>query len=362
MKYSIIVFFIVIGWSLSSQNKEAVFIEVHNFKGTIVLHNPNILHLREGRPSGVILSWNKKTFGEKAWQQYYNFPDYGFSLIYQNMKNEVLGDNYSLLAHYNFYFLKRQFVLRTATGLAFNTNPYDRLRNPKNIAYGSKLLSNSYLMLNYKKERLFDRIGFHMGISFIHYSNANVKAPNTSTNTFAFNLGFVYDFLKKDPEYFISKQREKFTQPITFNFVFRTGINSSDLIGSEQFPFYIFSAYADKRLNRKTAIQFGSEVFFSRFLKEYIKFRTIAFDLDTHLKDADYRRVGLFIGHELFLNKLSIITQVGYYAYYPFDFEGRTYLRFGLKRYFDDQWFASITLKSHAAKAESAALGIGIRL
>lgn len=70
----------------------------------------------------------------------------------------------------------------------------------------------------------------------------------------------------------------------------------------------------------------------------------------------------MFIGHELFINKLSLITQLGYYIYYPFDFEGKTYQRVGLKRYFGDKWFVAITLKSHAAKAEAVEFGLGVRL
>ena len=68
------------------------------------------------------------------------------------------------------------------------------------------------------------------------------------------------------------------------------------------------------------------------------------------------------MGHELFINRMSLITQFGYYFYYPFDFEGRTYNRIGLKRYFGDKVFGAITLKSHAAKAEALEFGGGIRL
>ena len=62
------------------------------------------------------------------------------------------------------------------------------------------------------------------------------------------------------------------------------------------------------------------------------------------------------------MNKISVITQLGYYIYYPFDFEGQVYNRVGLKRYFGDKWFAAVTLKSHGAKAEAVELGVGIRL
>jgi len=340
----------------------STYLDVNYFKGNIALHNNDILHLIKGHPEGIIMSWNKKTFGYENWEQRYNYPDYGLSFTYQDLKNEVLGNNYALYAHYNFYFLKRNLMFRIGQGLAFTTNPYHKIDNHKNIAFGSKFMSGTYVMLNYKKERIIDRFGLQTGLLLLHYSNANVKAPNTSMNSVTFNVGVTYSLDKKEPEFLNTIDNEKFTQPIKYNFVFRSGINESDVIDSGQFPFYIFSVYADKRLNHKSALQLGTDVFFSNFLKENIEFNAVAFPERNEDGNADYKRVGIFIGHELFINKMSVITQFGYYMYYPYDFEGRTYQRIGLKRYFNDKWFAAITLKSHAAKAEAVELGIGIRL
>jgi len=348
--------------AFSQEKQTSSYIEVNYFKGNIALHNDDILHLIKGHPEGFILSWNKKTFGNQDWEQRYNYPDYGFSFSYQNLKNDVLGNNYSLYAHYNFYFLKRHLMFRIAQGLAFTTNPYDKIDNHKNNAFGSTIMSSTYLMLNYKKERIFDRFGVQAGLALIHYSNANVKAPNTSINSTVFNLGITYNLDDEDPEYISSTTSEKFTEPIKYNFVFRSGVNESDVVGSGQFPFYVFSAFADKRLGYKSAIQLGADVFFSEFLKELIYYNSVAFPENNVSGDEDYKRVGLFVGHELFINKMSLVTQLGYYVYYPYDFEGRTYLRIGLKRYFGKKWFAAITLKSHAAKAEAVEFGIGIRL
>jgi hypothetical protein len=253
-------------------------------------------------------------------------------------------------------------MLRIGQGLAYNTNPYDKEDNHKNVAFGSTILSATYLMLNYKKERLFDRFGVQAGFSLLHYSNANVKAPNTSINTIAFNVGVTYNLDETDPDFIGTLTKEKFTQPIKYNVVFRSGINESDVIGSGQFPFYILSAYADKRLSHKSAVQLGTDVFFSMFLKELIYYKSVAFPEENVSGDEDYKRVGVFAGHELFINKMSLVTQFGYYVYYPFDFEGRTYLRIGVKRYFGEKIFGAITLKSHGAKAEAVEFGVGIRL
>ena len=350
------------GFVFSQEKQTKSYFEANYFIGNIALHNNDILHLIKGHPEGVILSWNKKTFGEKDWEQRYGYPDWGVSFAYQDLKNDVLGNNYSLYAHYNFYFLKRNLMLRIGQGLAYNTNPYDKEDNHKNVAFGSTILSATYLMLNYKKERLFGRFGVQAGFSLLHYSNANVKAPNTSVNTIAFNVGVTYNLDEVDPEYIKTVTKEKFTQPIKYNLVFRSGINESDVIGSGQYPFYILSAYADKRLSHKSAVQLGTDVFFSMFLKELIYYKSVAFPEENVSGDEDYKRVGVFAGHELFINKMSLVTQIGYYVYYPYDFEGRTYLRIGMKRYFGEKIFGAITLKSHGAKAEAVEFGVGIRL
>nr|WP_321225367.1 acyloxyacyl hydrolase [uncultured Psychroserpens sp.] len=338
-------------------------LDANLFYGTILEHNPDISHLITNHPSGLILSYNKKTYGFKDWESRYNYPDWGFSFIYQDLKNTYLGENYGLYAHYNFYFLNRNLNLRIGQGIAYATSPYDKETNFQNNAYGSDLLSSTYLMFNYRKENLYKGLGLQAGISVIHYSNANFRAPNNSTNTFVFNVGANYLFnYESEPEFIPSSEEKKYKENIKYNLAFRSGVNESDIVGVGQYPFYIVSAYADKRLNRKSAIQVGTDVFFAKFLEELIYFYSVAFPELEVSGDEDWKRVGVFVGHELFINKMSFITQLGYYVYYPYDFEGRVYNRIGLKRYFGDKLFGAITLKSHGAKAEAVEFGIGVRL
>jgi len=349
--------------TFAQEDPKLFSLDTNFFYGTILEHNPDIAHLITGHPNGLILSYNRKTYGYEPWESRYNYPDWGFSFVYQNMKNEFLGDNYGLYAHYSFYFLKRHLMFRIGQGIAYTTNPYDKEKNFINNAYGSDLLSATYVMLNYKKENILKGFGLQAGISIIHYSNANFRAPNTSTNTFTFNIGANY-FLdyQNEPEFIASTENKKFSEKIKYNFALRSGINESDIIDMGQYPFLIVSAYADKRLNRKSAIQVGVDVFFSKFLKELIYFNAVAFPEFDVSGDEDWKRIGLFVGHELFINKMSFEAQLGYYVYYPYDFEGRVYNRIGLKRYFGKKLFGAITLKSHGAKAEGVEFGIGMRL
>ncbi|MDP5157311.1 MAG: acyloxyacyl hydrolase [Flaviramulus sp.] len=358
------VFLVYCIFSFSQENQNTSYFDVNYFKGNIALHNNDILHLIQGHPEGFILSWNKKTYGFKYWEQRFNYPDYGVSFAYQNLKNDVLGNVPSMYAHYNFYFFNRNLMFRIGQGLAYTNMPFDKENNFRNIAFGSNLMSSTYVMLNYKKERIIDNFGLQGGLSFLHYSNANVKAPNASINSLTFNLGVVYNLDDEEPEFqkTLAENDKKFTEPLKYNIVLRAGVNESDVVRSGQFPFYIFSGYVDKRLNRKSALQFGTDVFFSNFLKELIYYKSVSFPEEGVSGNEDFKRVGVFVGHELFVNKSSILTQLGYYVYYPFDFEGRTYFRVGLKRYFAQKWFGALTLKSHGAKAEAVEFGIGVRL
>ena len=133
--------------SFSQERQHTSFVDVNYFKGNIALHNNDILHLIQGHPEGYIISWNKKTFGFNDWEQRYNYPDYGFTYAYQNLKNDVMGNVASFYAHYNFYFFKRNLMFRIGQGLAYTENPYDKVDNFRNNALGTHLMSSTFAML-----------------------------------------------------------------------------------------------------------------------------------------------------------------------------------------------------------------------
>ncbi len=347
-------------------SKQLFSLEADAYYGSIMEHNPDIAHLITQHPRGLYLSYNRKTYGFREAERRYNYPDWGFTFAYQDFQNEVLGENYGLYAHINWYFLNRNVVFRIGQGVAYNTNPYDPETNFENNAFGSNFLSTTFLKLNYVKENIWDGFGLHAGVTLIHYSNANFEAPNNSTNTWAFNVGASYLFdHENEPEYvdIDDGPSSSHAEKIKYNLAFRFGYNESDVVDSGQFPFYVVSAFADKRLNYKSTVQLGVDYFDSKFLEEFIRYRSIAFPEENISGSTDYRRVGVFVGHELRFYKTAFVSQLGYYVYWPFEFENRHYNRLGLKRYFyQDRIFAVITVKAHWAKAEAVEFGLGVRL
>lgn len=339
--------------------------DANYFYGSILEHNPDIAHLITGHPTGLILSFQQKTYGLKAWERRYNYPDFGYSFTYQDMKNKYLGENYGLYAHFNFYVLKRKLMLRIGQGLAYASNPYDADNNYINNAYGSRILSSTYLMANYYKKNIFKGLGLQAGVSVIHYSNADFKSPNNSTNTFTFNLGVNYLLEhENEPSYIPKDPKEKrYTEPIHYNFVLRGGVNTTGVIGSAQYPFFTVTAFVDKVINKKSTLQAGTEFFYSRALEEYIYYQSVAFPSGHTTGDEDANRVGVFVGHQLKFNKMSLITQLGFYVYYPYtEYVDQLYNRVGLRRKLSENWWTSVTVRSHGANAEAVELSLGYRL
>ena len=87
IKKYISILLMMVCYSCFSQenNHQSYLLEGSYFYGNIYNHNSDISHLIQGHPTGVFLSFDKKTFGLKEWQKKYNFPDWGFSLVYKEV-------------------------------------------------------------------------------------------------------------------------------------------------------------------------------------------------------------------------------------------------------------------------------------
>ncbi|MEC4049244.1 acyloxyacyl hydrolase [Flavobacterium sp. SUN046] len=348
--------------SMGQQNKDTYAFEASLLRGNVLPHTEDLYHLR-GHPEGFMLSFLKQTHGEKEWHSAYNFPDYGVYVAYQNYQNQFLGQIVSAGLQYNFYFLNRNIELKLSQGMAYATTPYDKVTNSKNKAFGSTLMANTNIGLFYKKEHIIDRFGLQAGFLFTHCSNGRTKSPNSGINTFLVNVGVNYDLGEKNNRVLDTADLKKnYAEPIHYTFVVRAGVNESPIIGSGQHPFYHIGAYADKRFNRKSALQLGTELFLTTSFVDFIKYKSNAYP-ELHLDpNTDYKRIGVFTGYELFVNKISLEAQLGYYVYQPFKNDISIYDRVGFKYYWSKKVFSSFSVKTHLFLAEALEFGIGVRL
>lgn len=360
----IFIFFSILSYSQTKYS----YLQADYFSGNIINANPDANAFLQGHPSGFFVSYNLKTYGLKDWEGVYNYPDIGFSFGYQDNKSDLLGKFYSLNGHYNFYINKRtsanQLIFRIGAGIAYCTSYYDPVFNNKNTAISTPINASIYFKLYYQRNNILGNLGFTAGLNFVHESNGNFESPNAGLNIWALSAGLNYQLNSKKPpiKFIPTKDTLKVTEPVKINLAIRGGINESPIIGSGLKPFFVFSAYLDKRISRKSSFQFGSELFISPILKDYYELlQNLPNNED--LEDINsFSRISVIIGYELFINKFSIETQFGYYLKYPYEFDGRFYDTLGIKRYFKEKWFASIRIRAHFANAEAVELGLGIRL
>ena len=119
-------------FAISQDKKNTTYFDVQLFRGNVIKHTNDVGHLITGHPDGFLLSYNWKTFGNKEWEQVYNYPDYGVSIHYLDFKNKFLGYNFAVGLHYNFYFLNRNLIFRISQGIGVTSNPYNKETNNKN--------------------------------------------------------------------------------------------------------------------------------------------------------------------------------------------------------------------------------------
>lgn len=362
MRKTVYILFFTLTFFANAQDKtNTSFLELNFFYGNILEHAPQLKPIIQSHPSGVLFSWNRKKLGKSEFEQTYNFPDFGISASYQNFKTKTLGEVYSVYAHYNFYLTNRnsknQVKLSSGFGLGYTTSPFDKVTNNKNWAIGSHFVASVYFRALYSREYILDRFGLNAGFTLLHYSNASFNAPNLGINTLAATVGINYnlDDEVSAPEKNLDKQKEK--QPFKFNAAFRTGFNESLINGSGLYPFYTVSLFATKKLNYKSKISFGTDIFLSPFMKEYIVYNNII--VGNPNDTSDWKRVGIWIGHELNMEHFSVITELGLHVYYPYEYVSQLYERFGFRKRFSEHFFADLTLKINRFRAEGLEFGFG---
>lgn len=360
MKWAYNLFFWLAVMSTSSYAQQNLIFQGEVGSGFIMQHSPAISHLVTTHPTSYLISVHKPTTGEKAWESRYNFPRVGATFMVIDYHNAILGKTIGIIPNYNFYLGNKENRIngffKIGIGLSYHTNPYDRVENNKNNVTSTHMsfgvMANSGFEI-----KISEKLNFHTGISLIHFSNGSVKKPNKGANVISLAPGFSYTIGNqlKNNNYDTTSIKE--SKKWRFTSVLATGYNETIKIRSGSYPFFNFQLSMDKKVSFKSRIGLGIEYFHSLSLKEEIK-------NDRHLEDGekpDFKRAAVFVGHELEAGRISVVKQLGWYIYKPYEVFEPFYVRAGLRYKITDHVLAGVTIKSHYFKAESAEWSIGYR-
>ncbi|MDD4848794.1 MAG: acyloxyacyl hydrolase [Bacteroidales bacterium] len=297
------------------------------------------------------------TTGRNLWEAQCNYPTYGFSFICSGLSSPELGNLYGLYPFIDFPFKQwkshNYIALRVGLGLGYLTNPFDRITNYHNFAYGSHLNALIHFELQ-GKIHLIPRLSLKGGISFTHLSNGTTKEPNFGLNIPALVAGVEYQ-INNTPGDLIERQWEK-RQKYPYKLVVDIYGAWKDISKIES-PLYFTGNLSFNLLKQyRPCRSWGAGIDF-----DYDK-SDIAIKKQNHVyegPDILYTRIGIKAMHQWNISHLLIGVQFGYYLVKKDKSDGHFFDFLTIGYEFNDHIYAGIALKSHWAKADY--IGFGIR-
>jgi hypothetical protein len=341
-------------------------IEANLMAGKIVKHSAKFHAPIPPLSTAADVNFTWQTYGKKEWHQRCNFPLIGVGVTYTDYGNDaVLGRCVGVYPNIQIPLYrnpKMEWTLRIGNGLGYVTKKYqdqsptDTLNN----AIGSYLNDFAIFMTDVRLH-VNDHWHLQMGANFTHISNAHYRLTNLGINMVGAHVGV---------QYYPTSCR---TKPIIRNLPklpnrwllqMRAGIafTESRAPGSAEVPTYLGSIYASRRWRSKNKMFAGIDYGYHKNVYAFLQWCNLhAGNEAAHSWDG-----GVFIGNELMIGRLGIVTQAGVYykqTYLAFDplyekIGGNYYL---LKREHGPikEFFLSAMLTTHAIVAEYADFGIG---
>lgn len=311
-------------------------------KGFIFVHSADVENTREARPWGIqaTLLWQRTD--EQSWNTCRCYPRQGLLLSYYDYTNAVLGHSAKAA-----YFLEPVFrltsrislLVRGSGGLAYLTNPYDRIRNPNNQSYS--LPVSAYVALG-TGVYAYLHPQYRLNIHFLyeHISNGGMKEPNKGINYPTMGLGLEY-LIRPAEIPFRSKRSD--TQSITHRTRWDIhGFATSRTIGvgtKERFFIGGLGVTVSKPLGRLHALTAGLESYWDLASREKMR--------QDSIYDRSAFRQGLMLGHEFLLGKFTFSQQLGVYLFNEIPYFDRIYHRWGLVYKWNANWGIGFNLKAH---------------
>jgi len=262
---------------------------------------------------------NFQTLGKRDWHQDLNYPEIGISLSYANFGNdEILGQSIAIIPTLMLGRKPRSkssMEWKFGAGMAWFNKPYDLHNNPDNVVNGSRfaVIITASGGLHY---RISEKYSFRVGGQLVHYSNGHTAVPNVGTNILGAYVG-----LNFYPDYKDDYSKHELTQPSRkLRLNIKAAIGFHEIEGTVDAPagptylVYSGSFYLSKRFSRVHNGHLGIDYHY------YTAFHDLIVNEDFF--DDNYfwnsSTVVLYVGDEIMIGRLSFIAQLGYNIFNPF--------------------------------------------
>jgi hypothetical protein len=370
------ILFFVIGFSgsfasLNAQSWKGQSLELSYHRGRILKHSPRLAYEIPDLTQGLYLNWQWQTFGQKEWQQHQRFPLIGLTAQYFFLGDpDVLGESFGLIPNLTLPLVRQPkwaLQFQVGSGLAWLTQTFDLLENPKNNAIGSHLNNSTYFrgILSWRFHPNWTLTG---GGSFTHFSNAASQMPNLGVNVPALSLGVRFSPQPLIPEDFVEwKESKKAARKWGLHAHFDLAYKETTVPGGPKMPVYIASVAGLYRLSKVNHLQIGIEYEYQRSLY-FFGLHTFAFHNERDARQGATRWM-IFVADEFLFGPVGILLQAGVYIspqsiLVPWALYNKLALRYYLPPLGPSgpQIYLGGYMKSHKIAAEYFGMGVGVRL
>ena len=345
-----LIFFLIIHINGNAQRSNPFF-DFTGGVGRLIPHYETMNNLA-GPVSFLNARIGLKTAGQKEWQRIYNYPEIGIGLSHNYLTQNFLGNPTAAYTFMNMPLLplaKLKLNLGMHLGLAWGFNPYSE-QNAENIAIGSKCTAYASINLN-TTIRIGHNFELLLSAGGYHYSNGNTNKPNKGINQIGAETGLRYTLSKSSTE--LNTEPVPPIKKKSAVMAFGAWGWKKEATHSSQYPAGSFSAGYYRTLTHKSRLSAGIDLFYDEGTLYYTQ-------SENQLKNV--LAAGLFGGHELTFNNLSIVTQIGIYLRNPHPYDPFYYERLGLRYIIAKRIIPSLSLKAHEFKIDFVEWGLGFIL
>lgn len=303
--------------------------------------------------------------GRQLWQQVHDLPQYGVGFylanLGENQLDTIVGTPSGLFGYIGLpIYRKGKFRFNTdlSAGVSYDFRPYDAETNPYNDVIGSWM--NVYFNVNFVGYwQISERTDLSFGFDATHFSNGRTRTPNKGMNLMGVNIGMAYNFSpmntfnKKpgtDNKYPIRAPFNRRTLPtldkyseINFFGTIGTSTTSGNPAINEAGPRYFNSSWGvdfARRFWWRGKYVIGTDIFYDGSLVEgYEK-------PHSEVTGIEKMSFGIHVGHDMLFERITLVTQMGWYVYKKSSERGSWYIRAGGKIALNEKWSAHVALKT----------------
>jgi hypothetical protein len=370
-RFSLIITAFLASLFLGAQETEAVapsgyYLGIRGGYGFLWAHRPTMSHLVNKHIPTLEISVWKTTNQTQCWHEPYNNPQSGASFTVIPLGDERLGTAFGLYPFVMLPLRKEQkkfnVNIQLGWGIGWITNKFDPIENHKNNAIGSNL-NTCILIRSTLKYDCSDRLIFEAGLGMTHFSNGAMTLPNLGLNIPMIEGGFHYRIATKyeqcdqrvlervmRTDSLVNDRRWHLTT------VLNIGMNDIAAPGGNRFGIANVQATYMRNTARKHRFGGGIDIMYSQGVRHIMVYN------DNPTSALQAVQVGVKFSYELVFGRLFMPYELGVYAISKYKDAGPVYNRFGARYLINDHLVASLSLKTHLARAEHWEIGMGWRL